>query len=326
MTRRKLLLLAWTACTMTAATAVAAAAPATDFPERPITMIVPFPPGGSTDVLGRLVAQELSQALGQTVIVDNRAGAAGNIGVNEASRAKPDGYTIVIAGGANAINATLYKKLPFDFVRDLTPVGLIGIVQNVMVVRPDFPATTPAEFVTHAQAQPGKLNYASSGNGATTHMAAELFKSVTGTDMVHVPYKGSSPALVDLVGGQVDVMFDSIVSSAELAKSGRLRALAVTGPSRSAALPDVPTLQESGIDVDAVSFFGVFAPAATPLPIVERYNEEIRKIVAKPEISHRLLEMGAEPKDLDVPAFAAFTKGEVDKWAEVVRFSGATAD
>lgn len=304
----------------------AAPADAQDFPSKPIRLVVPYPAGGSTDILGRLIAQKLSDALGQQVVVDNRAGAGGNIGTEIVAKAPGDGYTISVGGGANTINATLYKNLSFDFARDLVPLGMIGTVPNMMVVPPSSPAKTPQEFISYAKANQGKLNYASSGNGATTHMAGELFKSVTGVQMQHVPYRGSSPALQDLMAGRVDVMFDNFASSVQLVKSGQLRALALTGPERQEALPDVPTLKELGIDVEAVSFFALYAPASTPRAIVERYNSEIRKIVKMPDVRARLADFGASPKDMSSEELAAFTRSEIKKWAKVIEISGARID
>lgn len=298
----------------------------TNFPNRPIRLIVPFPAGGTTDILGRLLSQRLGDAFGQPVVVDNKPGAAGGIGVELALRQPADGHTVVIGGGNHAVNATLFKNPPFNFVTDLVGLGLIGTVQNIMVVPMASPARSPREFVAYAKQKEGKLNYASSGNGATTHLTAEMFKAATGIQMTHVPYKGSSPALTDLMGNQVDVMFDSLASSVQFVKSGKLRALAVTGPTRSPALPDVPTLKELGINVEAVSFVGLYAPKNTPPAVVSRYNTEIRKFVKLPETLARLRDLGVDPRDLNADEMAAFTKGEVDKWGEVIRFSGAVAD
>ncbi|MFA7666310.1 MAG: tripartite tricarboxylate transporter substrate binding protein, partial [Burkholderiaceae bacterium] len=258
---------------------IAAPALADGWPSRPVRLIVPFAPGGSTDVTGRMVAQKLGEVLGQPVVVDNRPGAAGILGAEAAVRAPADGYTLLLGGGNNAVNANLYAKLSYDFTKDLIGVALIGVAPNVMVVPPALPVQTVAEFVAFAHDQRGQINYASSGNGATTHLSAELFKSVTGVEMTHIPYKGSSPALTDLMAGHAQVMFDSIISAAPLIRSGKLRALAVTSAHRNSALPEVPSLKEAGVSVEAVSYFGIYAPAGIPAPIAIRLNREIRQIV-----------------------------------------------
>jgi tripartite-type tricarboxylate transporter receptor subunit TctC len=299
---------------------------AQDWPTKPIRLVIPFAPGGSTDVLGRIVAQKLSQALGQSVVVENKPGAAGNLGADEVVRSAPDGYTIVMGGGSNAVNANLYRNLPFDFARDLTGLAMIGVSPNLMVVSTNLPVKTAGEFVQYAKSHKGSMNYASSGNGATTHLAAELFKSVTGTEMTHIPFNGSSPALTALMSGQVDVMFDSIISAAPLVKGGRLRALAVTGPTRNPILPDVPTLKESGINVDAISYFALYAPARIPAAVRTRYNTELRKIMTMPEVASKLAEFGVQPLDLGSDELNAFTREQIQKWAVPVRLSGAHID
>ena len=298
-------------------------AAAQEFPSKPIKLVVPFAPGGSTDILGRMVAQKLHDALGQPVVVENKPGAAGNLGTDIVAKSAPDGYTISLGGGSNAVNANLVKNPPFDFVRDLTGLAMIGVSPNLMVVPMSLPVKTAPEFVAFAKKNAGQVNYASSGNGATTHLAAELFKSVTGVQMTHVPYSGSSPALTALMGNQVHVMFDSIITAAPLVKGGKLRALAVTGATRNPALPDVPTLKETGINVEAISYFGLYAPAATPAPILARYNAELRKIMKLPEVQAKLAEYGVQPMDLSGPEFNAFTRAQVEAWALPVKLSGA---
>jgi len=307
-------------------TAASQSVPAAPFPSQPIRMIVPFAAGGTTDILGRLLAQKLSEALGQPVVVLNKPGAAGNIGVTFALQQPVDGYTVVIGGGNHAVNATLYKHPPFNFVTDLAPLGLVGTIPNIMVVPEASPAKTPTEFVAYAKSRPGQLNFGSSGNGTTPHLTGEMFKAKTATQMTHIPYTGSAPALVALTSNQLDLMFDSLTSSIELVRAGRLRALAVTGATRSRALPDVPTLKESGIDVEAASFVGLYAPRNTPASIVQRYNTEIRNIVKQPTFTDRVKELGVDVQELDVLQFAAFTKNEVTKWADVIHYSGVTAD
>lgn len=301
-------------------------ASAQEWPTRPIRLVVPFAPGGSTDILGRLVGQKLSEALGQPVVVENRPGAAGNVGTDIVAKAPPDGYTISVGGGANAVNANLVRNPPFDFLRDLTGLALIGVSPNLMVVPPSLPVKTAPEFVEYVRRNAGKVNYASSGNGATTHLAAELFKSVTGTQMTHIPYAGSSPALTALVGEQVQVMFDSIITAAPQVKGGKLRALAVTGATRSPVLPDVPTLREVGIAVEAISYFGLYAPAATPAAVVARYSTELRRIMKLPELQARMAEFGVQPMDLSAAEFNAFTRRQVESWALPVKLSGARVD
>ncbi|WP_326535697.1 Bug family tripartite tricarboxylate transporter substrate binding protein [Pseudorhodoferax sp.] len=313
---------------MAAALALAAcgAVLAQDWPARPLKLVVPFAPGGSTDVLGRLVALKLGEALGQPVVVENKPGAAGNLGTEQVVRAAPDGYTLVLGGGSNAVNANLYKNLGFDFVRDLTGVALIGISPNIMVVPPGLPVKSAAEFVDYAKQHRGGMNYASSGNGATTHLAAELFKSVTGVEMTHVPYAGSNPALTALMASQVQVMFDSIISATPLVKGGKLKALAVTSAQRNGALPEVPSLKELGIDVVAVSYFGIYAPEKTPAPVVQRLSTELRRIMKMAEVQERLASFGVQPQDLDTAAFNAFTREQIAGWALPVKLSGARID
>jgi tripartite-type tricarboxylate transporter receptor subunit TctC len=301
-------------------------AAAQNWPTKSIKMVVPFAPAGSTDILGRLVAQKLGEALGQAVVVENKPGAAGNIGMDFLAKSTPDGYTISLGGGSNAVNANLVSHPPFDFLRDVTGVALIGISPNLMVVSTDLPVSTAPEFVEYAKKHKGAMNYGSSGNGATTHLAAELFKSVTGVEMTHIPYAGSSPSLTALMAGQVQVMFDSIITAAPLVKGGRLKALAVTGATHNPTLPNVPTLQEQGIDVEAISYFGIYAPAGTPAPIVARYNTELRKIMKMPDVVAKLAEYGVQPLDLSPQAFADFNRKQVEAWALPVKLSGARID
>jgi len=296
------------------------------YPNKPLKLIVPYPAAGSTDILGRLIAQKLSDSLGQPIVVDNRSGAGGNIGTEVVARSAPDGYTLLIGGAQNTINATLYKNLSFDFVKDLTPFAIVGIVPNIMVVPNSVPAKTPKEFIAWAKAQSGGVNYASSGNGATTHMSAELFKLATGTSMTHVPYRGSAPALTDLISGRTQVMFDNLASALPQVKAGSLRALALTGPNRSPAIPDLPTLKESGVDVEAVSWFGLFLPSGTSKEIVDRLNREVRRIVMQPDVKAHLAQLGADPRDWSPQQIAEFANSEVKKWAKVIQVSGAKVE
>jgi tripartite-type tricarboxylate transporter receptor subunit TctC len=298
------------------------------WPAKPIKWIVPFAPGGTTDILARTIGEKLTVALGQPIIVENKPGAGGGVGAEFTAKAPPDGYTIM--GGTistHAINASLYKTLPYDPVKDFVPITLIARVPNMLVVNPDIPAKNVAELITLLKANPGKYSFASSGNGTSQHLSGELFKSVAGVDMQHIPYKGSPPALQDVVGGQVAMTFDNITTAWPLAKGGKLRALAVTTAKRSAVAPDVPTLSESGLaGYEVGSWQGVFAPAGTPPAIVKRLNAEIVKIINMPDVKEKLIGLGAEPVGDTSEEFAALVKTEVVKWAEVVKKSGAKVD
>lgn len=295
------------------------------YPNKPVRMVVPFPPGGTTDILARAVGQKLSEAWGQQVVIDNRPGAGGNIGTDLVAKAPADGYTLLMGTvGTQAINASLYAKLPFDPVKDFAPVTLVASVPNVLVVNKTIPSNSVKELIALAKSKPGQLNFASSGNGTSIHLAGELFKSMTGISMTHIPYKGSAPALTDLIGGQTNMMFDNLPSSMQHIKSGTLRALAVTSAKRSPALPDVPTVAESGVPgFEASSWFGVLAPAGTPKEIVAKINADIVKALAAPDIKERLSGQGAEPVGNSPEQFAAYIKTEIVKWAKVVKDSGA---
>ena len=298
------------------------------WPAKPIKWIVPFAPGGTTDILARTIGEKLTVALGQPVIIENKPGAGGGVGADFTAKAPPDGYTIM--GGTistHAINASLYKSLPYDPVKDFVPITLIARVPNMLVINPDIAAKNVAELITLLKANPGKYSFASSGNGTSQHLSGELFKSIAGVDMQHIPYKGSPPALQDVVGGQVAMTFDNITTAWPLAKGGKLRALAVTTAKRSAVAPDVPTLSESGLaGYEVGSWQGVFAPAGTPPAIVKRLNAEIVKIINMPDVKEKLIGLGAEPVGNTSEEFAALVKTEVVKWAEVVKQSGAKVD
>ena len=286
--------------------------------------MVPFAAGGATDVLARLVGERLTATLGQQVVVDNRPGAGGNIGSDVVARAEPDGYTILMgAVGTHAINPSLYPKMPYDPVKDFAPVTLVASVPNVLVVNPEVPANSVQELIDLAKAKPGELNFASSGNGTSIHLSGELFKAMTGTDIVHVPYKGSGPAVTDLLGGQVQMMFDNMPSSLPHVKAGKLRALGVTSAKRSPALPEVPTIAEAGVPgYDATSWFGILAPAGTPEPVVTRLQGAIVQALGEPEMRQRMADLGAEPVG-DTPAeFGQFIAAEIAKWAKVVNDAG----
>jgi tripartite-type tricarboxylate transporter receptor subunit TctC len=319
-----------------AALAASSFAPAfaqSSWPTKPVRIVVPFAAGGTTDILARAVAPELGKAFGQTFVIDNRAGAGGNVGAEIVAHSPPDGYTLLMGTvGTHGINRALYAKLPYDPIRDFAPITMVAGVPNVM----EMPAekakqmgiANVRDFIRYAKQHPGKLNMASSGNGTSIHLAGELFKSMAGIYMVHFPYRGSAPALVDLVGGTMDVMFDNLPSSLPLIKAGRLKALAVTSRERSAALPDVPTIEEAaGLKgFDATSWFGLLAPAGTPRDIVNRIQQEVAKSLSTPAVKDKLLAQGAIPSG-DTPAeFAKHIAAEHVKWAKVVKESGAKVD
>lgn len=297
------------------------------WPSKSVRYIVPFPPAGTADILSRWVAEKLPAALGQSVIVENRAGAAGNVGTEQVAKAPPDGYTILMGTVAQSISETLYTKLPYSFARDLAPVALVARVPNVMVVHPSVPVKTVKEFVAFAKARPGQINFASSGSGTSIHMSGELFKLLTGVSINHVPYKGSGPALIDLVGGHVSVMWDNMPSSMPHIKSTRLRAIAVTTATRYPELSEVPTIAESGVPgYEASSWFGVVAPAATPREIVARLNTEINKALNLPDMRERFAQQGAIPAPGTPEDFGNWIRSEIAKWAKVVKASGAKVD
>ena len=301
------------------------AAAQSDFPNKPIRWIVPYPPGGTTDLLARLMGQHLSQKLGQQVIIDNKAGGGNNIGTEMSVRAAPDGYTWHLVNPANAINATLYPKLNFNFLEDLAPVAGIIRVPNVMTVTRNFPAKTVAEFIDYARKNPGKVNMASSGAGTSVHLSGELFKFMTGIDMKHVPYKGAGPAINDLIGGQVDVLFDNMPSIIGHIRGGSVRALAVTSAQRSPAL-DVPTVAETVPGYEASAWFGLAVPKGTPRPVIDRINREVNAALADPEMRAKLANLGGVPIAGTPEQFWAIHKMETEKWAKIVQFSGAKAD
>ena len=291
------------------------------YPNKSIKLIVPYPPGGATDVIGRVMAQRLTTALGQQVVVDNRGGAGGNIGAEAVAKSPPDGYTLLMGAlTSHSIMATLEKgTIRYDLGKDLTPVAVVGSVPLVWVVHPSLPVKTLQELVAYAKANPGKLTYASSGAGAPQRMCAELFKLKIGADMVHVPYKGSGPAMSDLVGGQVLTMCETVPASLQLIKGGKLRALAVTMPERISQLPDVPTAAEAGVTgIEVASLFGVMAPAGTPAPIVQRLNAEIQKILAMPEAQEQLLAQGAYAVKMSPEQSNERIKREIAQWAKVI--------
>ncbi len=310
------------------ALAVAAGAQAPAYPTKPVRIVVPFPAGGATDILARAVAQKLTENWGQTFVVDNRPGAGGNIGSELVAKAAPDGYTLEMGTvGTHAINASLYAKMPYDHVKDFAPVILVAGVPNVLVVNPAVPANSVQELIAYAKANPGKLNFASSGSGTSIHLSGELFKVMAGVQMTHIPYKGSAPALADLLGGQVQLMFDNLPPSLPQIKAGKLRALAVTSTARAPALPDTPTIAESGLPgFEASSWFGLLAPAGTPPAIIAKLNAEIAKWLATPEAREQLAAIGANIAAGTPEDFARHIQAETAKWAKVVKESGAKVD
>ncbi len=302
-------------------------AQAQSYPARPVRVVVPYPPGGPTDVLTRIVAVRLSEALGQPFSIDNKAGASGMIGAAEVAKAAPDGYTLLGNASIHIINPSLYAKTAFDAIADFTPVTQLAGVPLILVVNNDLPVRSVGELIAYARANPGKLNFASSGNAAAQHLAGESFKLATGISMQHVPYKGSAPALIDLIGGQVQLMFDSMPSAMPHVKAGKLRPLAVTALTRSTTVPDLPTIAEAGVSgFDISTWYGLWAPKNTPREMVERLAAETAKILKLPEVRERYAALGAEPVGSTPGEFAAYCRSELAKWAKVVKESGAKAD
>jgi tripartite-type tricarboxylate transporter receptor subunit TctC len=297
------------------------------WPDRPIRLIVAFAPGGFTDIAARLIGQSLSQDLGQPVVVENRAGAGGLIGTEAAAQAAPDGNTLLLGTiSTHAINVGLYRQLPYDPIRSFTPVSGIASGQLVLVVHPSVNAETVSALIALAKAKPGTLTYGSGGNGTTSHLAGELFKSLAGIDLLHVPYRSPAPAASALLSGEIDMMFDTIPTSLPQIRGGKLRALGVSSPARVADLPDVPAVAETLRSFDTGTWVGLFAPARTPEAIVARLDSAVRKALASPALQTRLSELGMQPLMLDAPAFTAYVGSEIDKWVRVVRSAGITAD
>ena len=297
------------------------------YPSRPVHLIVPFAPAGASDIIARIVGPALSERLGQQVVIENKAGAGGNIGTEIVTRAAPDGYTLLMVGGFNAINATLYDKLSFVFSRDIAPVASIARMPNVMEVNPSFPAHTVPEFIAYAKANPDKINFASGGTGSPTHMVGELFKMMTGIKMVHLPYRGAGPALIDLLVGQVEVMFATLPSSIGYIRGGKLRPLGVTLASRSDAAPEVPTISEFVPGYDAGDWYGIGAPKGTPAEIVDKLNQDINAVLTDPKMKARMADLGMTVQISRTSAeYRAFIADETEKWSKVVKFSGAKPD
>jgi tripartite-type tricarboxylate transporter receptor subunit TctC len=297
---------------------------AADYPNRPIRLLVPYAPGGPVDISARIVAQKLTDAFGQQVIVDNRAGGGGNIAVEIVAKSAPDGYTLLMgANGTNAINPSLYPKLAVDPVRELAPLGLVASSPMILVAHPSLPAGSVKELVALAKAKPGTINFASSGSGSTAHLSSELLKMMAGVQIVHIPYKGAGPALTDLVAGQTQFMITGVSSTLPFVKSGKLKALGVSSEKRLAILPDVPTVAEALPGYEVITWYGVFAPVATPKPITEKLAEALKRIVASPDAKERFAALGADANYLPPDQFAAMIRTETAKWAKVIRESGA---
>ena len=309
-----------------AAIGAVGAAQAADYPTKPVRWVVPYPPAGTTDVLARIVAQWLTEKMGQPFVVENRPGAGNNIGVEAVVNAPPDGYTMLLVNPANGINATLYKNLSFNFIRDIAPVAGLVRTPNVMEVTNSLPVRTVQEFIDYCKANPGKINMASSGSGTSVHLSGELFKSMTGCDMVHVPYKGAGPALTDLIGGQVHVLFDNLPSSIGHIKGGKLRPLGVTSEQREPSLPQVPTVGETVPGYEATAWFGIGMPKNTPRDVIEKINAEINRALADPKMRERLAELGGKPIAGTPEDFGKVIAAETAKWEKVVISSGAKVE
>ena len=322
MTRRSRLFAAALLCLATAGQFAQAA----DYPTRPVKWVVPYPPAGTTDVLARIVAQWLTEKMGQPFVIENRPGAGNNLGTEAVVKAAPDGYTMLLVNPAHGINATLYKELSFNVIRDIAPVAGIVRTPNVMEVTPSFPAKTVAEFIAYCKANPGKINMASSGSGTSVHLSGELFKSMTGCNMLHVPYKGAGPALTDLMGGQVDVIFDNLPSSVGHIKGGKIRALGVTSEGREPSMPQLPTIAETVPGYEATAWFGIGMPKGTPKDIIDKVNAEVNRALADPKMRERLAELGGKPIAGTPEDFGKVIAAETAKWEKVVISSGAKVE
>jgi tripartite-type tricarboxylate transporter receptor subunit TctC len=306
---------------------LAASALAQDYPSRPVRIIVPFAPGGPADVYARFIGQRLQEALGQPFVVDDRPGAGSLVGTDAVAKSAPDGYTLLMMSNTHTVNESLIPTKPFQLLRDFTPVIPVNYSDLVLAVHPSVPANTLADLIRLAKEKPGQLNYASSGNGTPYHMAGELFKAMAGVDIVHVPYKGSSGARTDLLGGQVQMMFDAVTTMSDQAKAGRVRALATTGKTRSAVLPGVPTLSEAGVPgYEAVIWLGLMAPKNTPAAVVQRLNTEIAKIMAQPAVREEWAKQGAVAMPMKPEEFGKFLEEDIRKWERIVKLSGAKPD
>jgi tripartite-type tricarboxylate transporter receptor subunit TctC len=298
------------------------------YPNRPVKLVIPFPPGGPLDIVGRAIAQKLTDAWGQSVVVDNRPGAGGNIGADIVAKSAPDGYTILMGAlSTHAVNPSLYAKMPYDAVADFAPITLVAVTPNVLVVNATLPVNSAKDFIAYAKANSGKLAFGSGSNGSAGHLAGELFKVETGADIVHVPYKGGAPATQALLAGDTQFMFDNLANAMPQVKAGKLKALAVTTAQRSKLAPDLPTMAEAGLQgFDISTWFGLFAPAGTPKDIIAKWNAEVAKILNSPEMREKLVAQGAEPAPTTPEQFAAFVRSEIPKYAKIVKASGAKVD
>ena len=301
---------------------------AQSYPERPVKLVVPFPPGGPTDGMARIIGQKLAEKWGHPVIIENRGGAGGGIAAESVAKSAPDGYTLFFGTtGTQTINPSLYAKLAYDPVKDFVPISLVATTANVLVVNPSLPVKTVKDLIEYARANPGKLTFGSAGNGSSNHLAGELLKSMAGIEMVHVPYKGSAPALNDLLGGQLSMMFDVLSTALPQVASGKTRAIGVTSPKRSSIAPEVPTIAESGLNgYEVVIWFGVLAPTGTPATVVNRVSADLAAILKTPEMQERLAKIGAEPAGTTPEQFAAIMRADTAKWSKVVKASGARVD
>jgi len=330
--RRTLNTRAWhlATCGLLAAAILGAptAVSAQGYPTRPVKLVVPFPPGGPLDITGRLIAQKLSDAWGQSVVVENKPGAGGNIGADLVAKSAPDGYTILMGAlSTHAVNPSLYAKMPYDAVKDFAPITLLATTPNVLVVNPSLPVNSVQDLVAYAKANPGKLSFGSGSNGSAGHLAGELFKVDTGTDIVHIPYKGGAPATQALLAGDVQFMFDNLANATPQVKAGKLKALAVTTAERSRLAPELPTMAEAGLPgFDISTWFGLLAPAGTPKDVIAKWNTEVTKILNSPDMRERLTALGAEAAPTTPEQFAAFIQREIPKYARIVKASGAKVD
>lgn len=310
-------------CLLAMSGAVQAQDAAAAYPDRPVKVIVPFPPGGATDIVGREISDRLARALGQPFVVENRSGASGNIGMEAAARSAPDGYTLVVGAPQTlTINPQLFKSNPFNPQKELDPIVVVATVPNVLIINPKLPISSVKELIAYAKERPGKVNYGSSSIGGTPHLSSELFKSMTDTDIMHIPYRGSSPALTDLMGGQIDMMFDNLPASLPHIKSGRVKALAVTTKQRSDAAPELPTMDEAGVPgFESQGWFSLLAPAGTPPAILEKINAEVNKILATDSFKERLANVGAQPMGGSIADFRQLLDTETQRWSKVIEFA-----
>ena len=298
------------------------------WPNKPVNLVVPFPAGGGTDAFARPLAAQFSKVTGKTLVIDNRGGAGGTVGASYAAKGAPDGYTLFMGTvGTQSINASLYKKMPFDPIKDFAPLTRVANVPNLLVANPQQPFKTVPEMIAYAKANPGKINFGSPGNGASPHLSGELFNAMAKVELTHIPYKGSAPAVTDLLGNQIAIMFDNLPSVIPHVRSGKLRAIAITTAKRSPELPDVPTIAEAGVPgYEAMSWFGLLAPAATPAPVLAKLSGALAKVLANPEVKKKIVDQGGEPVNETPAQFAAFIQSESVKWGKVVKSSGASLD